>query len=141
MQISALPLQICLQLAGASMIFLGLAHLALPKLLGWKEDLAKLSPINNQIFIAHAAFIAVGIVLLGGVCLFFPSTLMERTELGRIAAICFAMCWLSRLIFQFGWFRGELSKAAGIDRVLRLAGTLVWIFYTLVFGALVWYQL
>ena len=133
-------LTLALQLCGATMIVLSFAHLYLYRLLGWKDDVAKLTPINSEIFWAHAAFIAIGIGLLGLVCGFAPSTLIEKSALARLAATCFAMCWASRLVMQFAWFRGRLSKADRVERALRVGGTLLWILYCTVFGALSLHQ-
>lgn len=33
--------------------------------LGWKEDLAKLTPVNRQVFLVHVGFIALMLVLMG----------------------------------------------------------------------------
>lgn len=129
-----------LQVTGLSMIMLALGHAYLPKLLNWKDDLDKLTSINKEVFVVHSLFIVVGILLLGGVCLFFSEALVQKSQLALIASACFAMCWLSRLICQFITFSGDITTSRKVDRVMRIAGTLVWIFYTAVFTILFLYQ-
>jgi hypothetical protein len=134
-------LNIFIQLAGFSMLVLAFGHSYLAKLLDWKDDLAKLKPINEQVFFAHTIFLTGGIALLGLSCLFFAPALTARSTLGAVAAACFAMCWLSRLVCQFVVFKADISPDAGLNSFLRLAGTLLWIFYTALFTIVFVYQL
>ena len=54
-----------LRIAGALQILLALLHLAFPKRFQWKEELARLSPLNRQIFLVHTFFICVVLTLIG----------------------------------------------------------------------------
>ena len=130
-----------IRLAGLSMLVLAFGHSYLAKLLDWQDDLAKLKPINEQVFFAHTIFLTGGIALLGLSCLFFAPAMTARSTLGAVAAACFAMCWLSRLVCQFVVFKADLCADAGLNRFLRLAGTLLWIFYTVLFSIVFAYQL
>lgn len=128
------------QVAGVTMTVLALGHVYIAKLLNWKEDLKNLTPINEQVFYAHTLFIANGLLLLGLVLIFVPSVLVERTLLAMIADGCFALCWLVRLIFQFACFTGKVHANKTIDSGLRILGTLLWTFYTVLFTSLFLYQ-
>lgn len=133
-------LSVLLRLAGLSLVTLALGHFVLPKLLGWPEDLAKLRAINRQIFYVHTAFLVVGIFLFGLVCLLTPDILLSRTPLGLVGSGCFFLCWLSRLICQVVIFTSDITTDLRIDKWMRISGTLLWIFYNIVFGALFAYQ-
>jgi hypothetical protein len=61
-------LNLFLQIAGAAMICLCLAHFYLARLLDWKNDLKSLKPINQQVFFAHTMFLTIGMAMLGFVC-------------------------------------------------------------------------
>lgn len=130
-----------LRLAGLSMVVLSSGHVYLAKLLDWENDLKKLNPINQQVFFAHTMFLTIGIFLLGLVCLIWPHSLINRSELGAIANGCFAMCWLSRLIFQGVVFTAPFSESARLERGMRILGTLLWIYYTALFCAMFAYQI
>ena len=58
-----------------------------------------------------------------------------------ISALCFALCWLSRLIFQFVVFTSALVEDSRLEKILRLAGTLLWFFLTALFAVLFAYQI
>ena len=134
-------LNLLLQIAGLAMIFLSLAHFYLARLLDWKSDLGKLKPINQQVFFAHTVFLTIGMTMLGFVCVFYPHELTNKSTLAAISALCFAMCWLSRLIFQFVVFTSALVEDSRLERILRLAGTLLWFFLTALFAVLFAYQI
>ncbi len=129
-----------LEVAGVSMIVLAIGHVYIARLLNWKEDLKKLTPINEQVFYAHTLFIACGLLLLGLVITFVPSVLVVNSMLAMIANGCFALCWLSRLIFQFVCFTGQIHGIKKVDTALRLLSTILWLFYTALFTTLFFYQ-
>ena len=137
----SLIFQALLQFAGVTMIVLALAHFGLSKLLAWQEDTRKLTPINRQVFIVHTVFLAVGIFLLGLVCLFFAAAFFEKTTLATVATGSFAMCWLSRLVCQIFIFRSEITNNKQLNSFLQVAGTMLWTFYTGLFTALFLYQI
>jgi hypothetical protein len=137
----SLVFQALLQFAGVTMIALALAHFGLSKLLAWQEDTQKLRPINRQVFIVHTVFLAVGIFLLGLVCLFFAPSFLEKTTLAAVATACFAMCWLSRLICQIFVFRSEITKNKRLNDFLQVAGMMLWTFYMALFTGLCLYQI
>jgi hypothetical protein len=134
-------LNLLLQIAGAAMICLCLAHFYLARLLDWKSELKSLKPINQQVFFAHTMFLTIGMAMLGFVCIFYPQELTNKSTLAAISALCFALCWLSRLIFQFVVFTSALVEDTRLEKILRLAGTLLWSFLTALFAVLFAYQI
>lgn len=130
-----------LQIAGAAMLGLCLAHFYLARLLDWKHDIKSLKPINQQVFFAHTMFLTIGMAMLGFVCIFYSHELTTKSTLAAISALCFAMCWLARLIFQFVVFTSALVEDSRLEKILRLAGTLLWLFLTVLFGLLFAYQI
>lgn len=134
-------LNLLLQVAGTALISLCLAHFYFARLLDWEGDLKSLKPINQQVFFAHTVFLTIGMAMLGIVCIFYPAELTNKSTLGAISALCFAMCWLSRLIFQFVVFTSAFTEDTRLEKSLRLAGTLLWLFLTVLFGVLFVYQI
>jgi hypothetical protein len=140
MQQIASVMEIAVRVAGVLLVGLALAHVFLPKLLGWREDVAKLRLINQHVFFAHALFIVVGIFLLGLICIVYPQALVDRSTLGLIATGAFTLCWFSRLCFQFIVFRGDITGTPKLDMAMHFTGTLLWLAFTIIFGSVFWYQ-
>jgi hypothetical protein len=139
MQIAAV-MEIAVRVAGLLLVGVALAHVFLPKILGWKEDIAKLRPINQQVFFAHTAFIVVGIFLIGIICILWPEALVQKSQLGMVAAGGFALCWLTRLCFQFIVFRGDITGTPKLDAATHFFATILWITLTVIFASVFWYQ-
>ncbi len=59
-----------LRIAGTLLILLALAHVFFPKRFNWREELARLSLLNRQIFYVHSVFIGVVLLMMGGVSVF-----------------------------------------------------------------------
>jgi len=122
------------------MIVLAILNVYIARWMKWTEGVKKLTPINEQIFYEHTFFIAQGLLLLGLVLTRETSILIERSKIGMIADGAFALCWLSRLIFQFACFTGKIHDNKNVDTALRLLSTVLWTFYTVLFTALLAYQ-
>jgi hypothetical protein len=109
--------------AGLSQLALAAASLAIPVLLGWREETAKLKPLTRQIFWTYAGYIWSFHVCFGLVSSLAPEWLLDRTPLA--AAVCgfIAVYWGVRLTLQFTWIdhsgapRGPLYVAAEIGLV------------------------
>jgi UDP-N-acetylmuramyl pentapeptide phosphotransferase/UDP-N-acetylglucosamine-1-phosphate transferase len=69
------------------LLLLAALHFAIPKELGWKDDLAKLSAINRQIFQVHVSFIVLILILFGCLTIFFaPDLVAPRGSPKRCSA-------------------------------------------------------
>ena len=96
-----MALEINLKIVGALLIALGIAHGAFGKRFEWKADLAKLSLLNRQMFLVHCFFIALTLVLMGGVTLFYTDALLQPAPLSRVVLAAVVIFWLCRLFIQF----------------------------------------
>lgn len=100
----ALPLRI----AGLGLIVLAALHFAFPKRFHWKEELARLSPLNRQIFQVHVFFMVVVLLFFGSLSLFLADTLLVPGPLSRAVLAGFTLFWLLRLAVR----SREFSRAA-----------------------------
>jgi hypothetical protein len=129
-----------LRLAGALQIALALFHLAFPRRFGWKAELARLSPLNRQMFLVHTFFVCLVLVLIGSLSLGAPSALLEPTRLARLALAGFALFWAIRLVFQWTVYGSALWKGNRFNTAMHWAFTVLWIYLTWVY-AWAWYAM
>ena len=61
-------LTILLRVAGAGLILLAGLHLPIGRHLKWREEAARLSPVNASIFHVHTFFICFVLVMMGLPC-------------------------------------------------------------------------
>lgn len=89
-----------LRLAGSFQILLVVLQLFFPKRFHWKEELARLSMLNRQIFIVHTMFICLILLLFGSLSAFAPEALLERTLLSTLLLTGLVIFWGLRLFAQ-----------------------------------------
>jgi hypothetical protein len=134
-------LELHLRIAGLLLLLLAAVHPLFPRELGWKEDLAKLTLINRQIFLVHVGFIVLMLVLMGSLSLFLAGDLVTPSRLARAVLGGLALFWglrllTQQLIYDRSHWRGHRRNTA-----IHIALTLLWLYLTTVFGWGWWRQL
>ena len=129
-----MTLELHLRIAGALLLLLAAAHPLIPKELGWKEDLAKLAPVNRQIFLVHVGFIVLMLVLMGGLALVYAEELATPGRLSRAVLGGLALFWGLRLLTQQLVYDRSLWRGNRRYTAVHIALTLLWLYLTAVFG-------
>jgi len=96
--------KILLVLAGVGQLGLALGSLAVPRVLRWHEDTAKLRPLTRQVFWTYAAYIWATNVSFGLLSTFAPGVLLDRSQLARVVSGYITAYWAARLLVQFLYF-------------------------------------
>jgi len=112
-----------------------------PKELGWKEDLAKLTLLNRQVFLVHTGFIMLILVLFGVLALGFTADLVAASRLAAAVLGGLTLFWGSRLITQQFIYDRALWRGNRRNTILHILATLFWIYLTAVFGWGWWRQI
>jgi hypothetical protein len=99
---------LALRLVGVGQLALAAGSLLIPRVLRWREDVAKLRPLTRQVFWTYAAYIWSFNVAFGLLSAFAPQWLLDGSPLGRAVAGFIAAYWGARLVVQFAYFdRGD----------------------------------
>jgi len=133
-------LEFHLRLAGALLLLLAAAHVFFPRLLGWKEDLAKLTLLNRQVFLVHVGCIMLILTLFGALALFFTADLVAPSRLAAAVLGGLTLFWGLRLLTQHLVYDRRLWLGHRRNTVLHVLATLLWIYLTGVFGWGWWRQ-
>jgi hypothetical protein len=125
---------ILLILAGLGQLALAVGSLALPRILRWDDDTAKLRPLTRQVFWTYAAYIWVTNICFGVVSTFAPAWLLDRSPLARAVTGYIAVYWGTRLLVQFFYFDRSAAPPGAIYKVGEVLLVGLFIFLTLVYG-------
>ena len=106
-----------LRLAGVGQVALALASLAIPRVLGWREEAARLQPLMRQVFWTYAAYIWSFNMSFGLLSALAPHWLLAPTPLSRAVCGFIALYWGARVAIQLFSFR----RYAPAGRRYRLA--------------------
>jgi hypothetical protein len=106
-----LPLSRILWLAAAVQMAIAASNIFLPRILRYRENLSRVSPIIRQIFVVHSAYL-VGVVLLFAVITVgFTSDLASGHGLGRFLSAAIAFFWLCRMPLQLFYYDANLRRS------------------------------
>lgn len=123
-----------LVLAGLGQLALALASLAIPRVLRWREETAKLRPLTRQVFWTYAAYIFSFHVAFGLLSAFAPQRLLDRTPLARTVAGFIAVYWGVRLALQFFCFDRSERPPGALAKLAEAALTALFLGLTIVYA-------
>jgi hypothetical protein len=127
-------MKVLLTLAGLGQLVLALGSLALPRVLEWSGDTAKLRPLTRQVFWTYAAYIWVTNVCFGALSAFWPDRLLDGTPLARAVAGYITVYWGARLLVQFFYFDRSASPPGALYKLAEAALVGLFLFLTAVYG-------
>jgi hypothetical protein len=97
----SLDLPFLIRLAGFGQIALAMGSLAIPKVLSWREETAKLRPLTRQIFWTYAGYIFFTNLSFGLLSAAGPRWLADGSPLAAAVTGFIAVYWAARLLIQF----------------------------------------
>lgn len=134
-------LELHIQLAGILQLLLVLVHSDLPSRFHWKEELARLSLLNRQVFWVHTGFVMLTLCLFGLLSLLCTKSLMEQNQLARAVLGGLTIFWLARWICQFFVYDSELWRGNRFYTVVHICFSVLWTYFVAVYGFAFWRQL
>ena len=115
-------LLICLRVAAVAQLAIAVLNVALPRLMRWTEDLARLPLLIREVFYVHVWFISVTLAIFGVMTLRFA---------GEIAAVTNPVCqWLAgaiglfwgiRTVLQVTYYSGSHWRGRPVRTALHIA--------------------
>ena len=98
------PLVPFLWMAGAVHLSIAISNLWVRKILQYRENLAKVSPMVRQVFVVHSIYMVLVLLAFSALCLCFAPELAGGKGLGRFLSAFLAVFWLLRVILQFAFY-------------------------------------
>ena len=122
-----------LRLVGLLLTAVGLAHLALPRALGWGGEMRRLSLVNRQVAYVHAFFIGLACVQFGLLAWLGAGQLLAGSPLARGVLLAAAVFWGCRLGAQLVVFDPALWRGRRLTVLGHVAFVVLWAYVTGVF--------
>jgi cation transport ATPase len=133
-----MSVELHLKFAGAVLLLLALLHLAFPRRFNWREELARLSLLNRQIFQVHTFFICLVLTLMGALSAFGSALLLEPTPLARLVLLGFAIFFGARLVCQWFVYDSALWRGQRFNTFMHVAFSALWTYLTSVYAFACW---
>ena len=123
-----------LRTAGAGLIVLAFLHLPLDRRLKWREEAARMSPLNEAVFHVHTFFICLVLVATGLPCLLDPGVLLEKSRAGLWGAWSLCAFWSCRLWCQWFAYQPSWWKGLRFESAMHWLFSAVWLFLAGLYG-------
>ena len=124
--------------AGIAQIILVIGSLAIPRVLGWSQDTAKLRPLTRQVFWTYAGYIWVTNLAFGLLSSLAPSALLDGSVLAFSVSLYITVYWLARVIIQFVYFDRSDAPQGKIFVAAEFVLVVLFISLTLIHGMAAW---
>ena len=130
-------MELQIKIIGSLLILLAFLHIFFPKHFNWKQELSALSLINRQMMYVHMFFIALGVFLVGLLCLTSSDALLH-TPFGRSVSLVIGIFCAVRLYFQFFVYSARLWKGKAFETTVHVLFSFFWGWLSIVF-ILAWF--
>ncbi|HEV8058650.1 MAG TPA: hypothetical protein VGP68_02180 [Gemmataceae bacterium] len=120
--------------AGVGQLALAAASLAIPRVMKWNQETAKLRPLTRQVFWTYALYIWAINLSFGFVSL-RPDWLVDRSPLAGCVTGFIAAYWVGRLLIQFCYFDRSDAPAGLHVRLAEVALVCLFCYLSLVYSA------
>jgi len=104
------PLVPWLWTAGVVQLLIAAANVLVPRILSYRDNLSRLSPIVRQVFVIHSVYIAMVVVGFSGLCFVFAPELAAEDKLGRCLSGFMAVFWALRVVLQLAYVNAEIKR-------------------------------
>ena len=122
-------------LGGVGQLVLAMGSLAIPRVLGWKQDTQKLRPLTRQVFWTYAGYIWATNVCFGVLSIFGARLLLARSPLSAAVCLYIWAYWAARVIIQFTYFDRRDAPRGSFVRLGEIALVGLFTYLTVVYGA------
>lgn len=108
-------IELLLWAAGLLQLVIAGANVVLPRILHYRENLARVSPIVREVFVVHAGYIVLVVLAFGVISLAFAPELAGGSALGRFLSGFLALFWFLRLPIQLTYDPAIRRKYRALD--------------------------
>jgi hypothetical protein len=127
-----------LHIVGIVMAWLVVVNLCVPRRFHWRDEMARLSLLNRQIFEAHAFFLVLTLALFSALLLTCGEALLEPTRLSRAMLIGLTIFWSLRMVMQWAFYSPAIWRGHRFNTVMHYLFSAIWIYVSSVFAAALW---
>ena len=135
-----MTLRLHLQIVGALQIVLALSHVAFPRRFHWREETARLSLLNQQIFYVHTFFLCLVLIFFGLLNLACANQLLRPDPLAKCVLVGITIFWILRWMFQFFVYDVRLWKGNRFNTCAHVAFAFIWTYFAAVYSLALWRQ-
>lgn len=121
-------------LAGVGQVVLALASLAIPRVLRFREETAKLRPLLREMFWTYAGYILCTNLSFGLLSALAPEWLLDGSRLAAAVTGYITVYWAARLVIQFVYFDRSDAPPGAHVRLAEAGLVALFVYLTVVYA-------
>jgi len=122
-------------LAGLIQLGIAVTSLAIPRLLGWPEQLARVEKLTRRIFWTYGGYVLGAHIWFAAVSIVWAGELLSGTPLAALVTGLIATWWGMRVVGQFTWYDRTVAGTRRLFRVAEVLYVTAFVFVAAVFLA------
>ena len=130
----SIQLDILLRIAGLAQILLVAGSFAIPRVLNWRNELAKVQSLIKQMFWTYAAYILVINLCFGLLSLLDYKELLNGSTLALLVNGFIALYWISRILIQFFYFDRTNFPAGKWNKLAEILLVALFVFLSITYS-------
>ncbi|MFC7336693.1 hypothetical protein ACFQY0_05860 [Haloferula chungangensis] len=134
-------IQIGLSVGGWSLVLLCIGSLWIPKVLGWSEKLAGLTPLMREMWWTYSIYVWSSHLFFAVLALGFGEWLMGGTGAAMAMSVFMLLWWAARLGIQFFGFDLREIEGSAANRLAKHLLTLLFAGLVVLYGLLLGWNL
>lgn len=127
-----------LRIVGVIMAALVVVNVFVPGRLRWREELARVSLVNRQIFLVHTMFIVLILAMFAALLLTSADALLEPSRLSRLVLGGLTIFWGLRMLTQWFIYSPATWRGDRFNTAMHGVFSVAWVYVTAVLGAAFW---
>jgi hypothetical protein len=132
-------LETLVRLAGIGQLILVAASVAIPRVLGWREEMAgRVRPLTRQVFWTWGSYIWMSHMAFGFLSTFGARLLTDGSPLARLVAGFIATWWSARIVIQFTYFDRTAAPPGRLYKAAEPALVLLFVSLASIYGLTAW---
>jgi hypothetical protein len=120
--------------AGIGQLVIVVGSLAIPRVLQWSDDVAKLRPLTRQVFWTYAGYIWVTNLCFGLLSVGAPASLIDGSPLAAAVSGFIALYWGARVVIQFAYFDRSAAPSGLQFRFAEILLVSLFAFFTVTYA-------
>jgi hypothetical protein len=127
-----------LRFCGVLLLGMFVLNFFVPRQFRWREELPRLSLLNQNVMVVHAIFIAFLMLLMGLLLLMLPAELLTAQPLARAVLAGLTAFWALRLVIQWFVYDRRLWRGKRFETAIHFAFSGLFALFTFTFAAALW---
>lgn len=129
-----------IHLAGIFQVVLVFGSFAIPTVLNWRSELAKVQLLIKQMFWTYAAYILLINLCFGLLSVFAVAELLNGSLMSLLVCGFIAMYWISRVLIQFFYFDRTGFPIGIWHRIAEVTLIILFLFLSIVYSGAFYYN-